>query len=83
MDQPVPAFYLQLEKIVQNIAMSMKSQRRHPFLSHSELRYNINHAYYTILYYRFMGDLVLNIFAIGKQYLLQIIRYRLVVIILI
>ena len=38
MDQLVPAFHHQLEKIVKNIAMSIKSQGKSPFLTYKELR---------------------------------------------
>ena len=39
MDQLIPAFYFQLEKIVQNITMSMRSQGKHPVITYKELRY--------------------------------------------
>ena len=39
MDQLVPAFHHQLEKTVKNIAVSIKSQGKPPFLTYKELRY--------------------------------------------
>ena len=40
MDQPIPAFYLELEKTIQKIAESIKLEGKAPFLTHKELRYD-------------------------------------------
>ena len=48
-DQPVSAFYLQLERTVQNIATSIKSQGKPPFLTYRELKYDTIMPTYIIL----------------------------------
>ena len=70
MDQPIPAFYLQLEKTIQKVAESIKLQGKTPFLTHKELRYDR-----VLMYNNDLANLHYITLVIGKQYSVHISRY--------
>ena len=60
MDQPIPVFYLQLEKTIQKIAESIKLEGKAPFLTHKELRCDRVLATCTLMYNNDLANLHYN-----------------------